>query len=543
MSHFAQATTRFLLLSILLSLTVGCSSVEKWTAFEVDWDRRFNLDEMNAAYAPRDYSPRPENVEVLSAMPDLQAEGPLELSVEQATLLALRHNRDLAVEQLSPVIAGAYELVERGVYDPQAFVAAGFARDIGIETSRSTGTKFDVQVQDTTLEAGVRQRLPTGTTVEATVQHERNRSNRTIENQEARVGLTITQSLLRGFGPAVNLARVRQAELDVVASIYELRHFTETLLAETEIAYWEYVLAREEIAIFERSLDISKRGAEEIDERIKVGALPEKEVSAARAEVALREQALIDARSALEARRLRLLRLMNIGPGALSRPVEPTSAARVDTVAIDDLDERLALADATRPDLNEARVRLDQNRLETILTRNGLLPRLDLFVTVGVTGFSDTFRESFREIDGSTYDLAGGIELSHVLGNRAAKGRNLAALATREQAGAAVENLRQLIEFDVRLAVNEAERARQQIAASRTTRELQQQSYETESERFDVGASTAFLVSQAQRDLLAAEIAEIDSVIRHRIALVRLYLAEGSLLDRRGILLDMPSNY
>jgi outer membrane protein TolC len=42
-------------------------------------------------------------------------------------------------------------------------------------------------------------------------------------------------------------------------------------------------------------------------------------------------------------------------------------------------------------------------------------------------------------------------------------------------------------------------------------------------------------VSQAQRDLLAIRIQEVEAVIEYRIALVELYLAEGTLLERRGI--------
>jgi outer membrane protein TolC len=42
-------------------------------------------------------------------------------------------------------------------------------------------------------------------------------------------------------------------------------------------------------------------------------------------------------------------------------------------------------------------------------------------------------------------------------------------------------------------------------------------------------------VAQAQRDLLVSQIAEVEAIVNYRIALVRLYLAEGSLLERRGI--------
>ena len=85
------------------------------------------------------------------------------------------------------------------------------------------------------------------------------------------------------------------------------------------------------------------------------------------------------------------------------------------------------------------------------------------------------------------------------------------------------------------LAINECERTRRQIEAGAITRELQEQTLEAEQERFKVGTSTSLLVAQAQRDLLVSELAEIDAIVAYRIALVKLYLAEGSLLERRGI--------
>lgn len=44
-----------------------------------------------------------------------------------------------------------------------------------------------------------------------------------------------------------------------------------------------------------------------------------------------------------------------------------------------------------------------------------------------------------------------------------------------------------------------------------------------------------------QRDLLQAQISEVEAVIGYRIALVELYLAEGSLLERRGMRIDGAS--
>jgi outer membrane protein len=519
----------------LLAITGGCIQPDRMTVFEGSPPLGDFREDTSVLPMP-ELPPEP----AADRSVEMPADGMLDLSVEQAVLLTLRHNRDLRVQQYHPVIAGTFEQMERGRFDPELFGVIEYNEEQSTETARSTGTQFNVEGTDTGGIAGIRQQLPTGTDIEIGVEQQRTVSNRAPEQQDARVGLSVTQALLRGFGPTVNLAAVRQAELDARASMYELRGFTEALLADAETAYWNYVLAEQEIAIFEESLAIARQQRDEIQQRIEVGTMPSIEAAAARAEVARREQALINARSLLQERRLRLLRIM--GPDFANNPelrVNAVSDPAITPQPVDDLADRLQLALRSRVDLQEANLRLRQNRLETIFTRNGLLPRLDLFISLGKTGFADTFSDSFKALDGSTYDFTAGVRLSHFLGNRAAEARDLAARTTRQQGAEAVRNLEELIALDVRLAVNEVERIRQQITATRITRELQEKSMHAEKERFDVGASTALLVAQAQRDHLVSLIAEVEAVINYRIALVRLYLAEGSLLDRRGIRFDV----
>jgi outer membrane protein TolC len=462
--------------------------------------------------------------------------GRLSLSLEAAVFLALRSNRSLDVAFYGPFIAGTFSRLERSLFDPELFSDVTRQEETASETSRSTGERFSVEGEDSQSVLGLRKRLPAGADIEAFVSHQRSTSDRAPEQQEARLSLSVTQSLLQGFGPEVNLVDIRLADLELDISRFELRGFVESLVADTEIAYWEYVLAGEEIATFERSLTIAELQLEEVSQRIEVGDQPANAAAAARAEVARRGQALIEARSAREDRRLRLLQLINASSEEeYGLTVSATTSPRSEPTPITDLAERIALADQSRPDLSEARLRLDQDRLEVVRTRNGLLPRLDLFIELGKTGFSESFSDAFRKLNDDTYEVVAGVEFRYPIGNRGAEARDEAARATYEQGQAAVSNLAHLVELDVRLAVNEVERTRQQIAAGAVTRSLQEQTLQAEQERFEVGASTSLLVAQAQRDLLAAQITEIESVVAYRVALVNLYRAEGSLLRRRAI--------
>ncbi|MDF7798000.1 TolC family protein [Pontiellaceae bacterium B1224] len=460
----------------------------------------------------------------------------VEVSLEEAVMLGLKNNRGLRVQQYEPVIAGAYESIERGIFDPELFAEAAYGKENATEVSRSTIDQFQVEGSETEGTVGVRQFLATGTEIEAAVSTEYSESNRSPEQQQARVGLTVTQQLLRGLGPSVNLAGVRQAEIDTEASQFELRGYTEALIADIETTYWQYVAAREAINVFEKSLEIARTQLEEVEARIEVGDLPSNEAAAANAEVALRNQNLIDARSLLTEQRYTLMRLVK--PDWLATPADSFKAISrptVDAVIETDVNASINLALLSRPEIREAELRVRRGKLETVVTRNGRLPKLELFINLGKTGYADAFKESFEDLDGPGYDATVGIGFSQALGNRTARGRDLIARTEVLKSEEALANLRDLVRFDVLLALNELDRARLQISATSQTRVYREQTLQAEQDRFEVGTSTALDVALTQRDLVDSQIAEIRARVAYLNARVRLYLAEGSLLERRGL--------
>lgn len=461
---------------------------------------------------------------------------PRDLSLEEAVLLGLRNNHELRIQQFEPVIAGAFERIERGVFDPELFAGINYSEESVSETDRATQNQFAVEGQDSDAVVGLRQRVPIGTEIELSAGANRSTSTRSPEQQSMRFGLTVTQQLLRGFGPAVGLASLRQARLDTLASASELRGFAEALIADIETAYWQLVLANESILVFKKSLGVAEEQLNDIETRIEVGQISQKEAAAARADVALAKQDLIDAESAQRVRRYELIRRIYPKlPLSQTMAFRATTQPDIERIAIPDASERIRLALQARPEIKEAEYRIQRGELETVVTRNGRLPQLEFFVNLGKTGFATTFQESFRAVDGPNYDASVGIQFSQFLGSRSARARDDIARATLRQSEEALANLRSLVRYDILLALNELERAQKQMTASSDTRRYRQETFEAEQDRFEVGNSTALEVSRTQRDLVESQIAEIEARVAYQLAKVGLYLAEGSLLDRRGL--------
>jgi len=464
-------------------------------------------------------------------------EGPLKLTVENTILLALENNRAFHVQRLNPAIRRTFEEQERAAFDPVAGAAASKRRAEAQRLARAgTGTETFVS-ENNSGELSLNTFFPTGTTVALEASTDMTESSLYTDSfASTRVGLTVTQAILRGFGTGVNLASLRQARIDTLTSQYELRGFAESLIAQAETTYWDYALAERQIEIYTMSLKLAEDQLKETVERIQIGKLAETELAAAQAEVALRREDLINARSNLATIRLRLLRLLNPpGTSAWEKEIVLQDQPIVIDVPLDDVESHVQVALRMRPDLNQARLGVKRGNLEIVKTRNGLLPKMDLFVTLGKSGYAKSFSRSVEDLDGDSYDIVAGLTFEYPFGNRYAEAHHRRAILSRRQSEEALGNMAQLVEVDVRSASIEVNRAREQVAATSATRKLQEEKLRAESEKFRAGKSTTLLVAQAQRDLVASQISEIQAVVNHLKALVELYRLEGSLLERRGI--------
>lgn len=464
---------------------------------------------------------------------------PLRLGLTDAVLSALRHNAAFSVERISPSIQKTYEADARAAFDPTLSGSISRVRKTTDEDVRNQFGNDVATAEAVESSLTVSEYLPTGTTLSGSIGFQTERQNNVASEFDSHgmtYDVTMTQSLLRGFGPKVNLVNLKQARLSSLSSAYELRGVAETLVADVESTYWDAILAERSIAIYERSLEIAELQIDEVRERVKIGDMAETEFAAAEAEVASRREELIDARSSLVTTRLKIIRLLNIGGADMwTRPLELTEAPDASTQgSLDAVEAHVSLGLKQRPDLNQAQLSLQKGELEIVRTRNGLLPKLDLFVRLGNTRYADSF-SSMSDRDGHDREVSVGLQMEYALGHREERAAHTRAQLSLEQARMALVNMEQLVQVDIRSAYVEVERTMAQMTASTATRKLREESLRTEQEKFRVGKSTAILVSQAWRDLVASQIAEVRNQVDYRKALLDLYRLEGTLLERRGI--------
>ncbi|MBN1293669.1 MAG: TolC family protein [Candidatus Latescibacteria bacterium] len=460
----------------------------------------------------------------------------LQINIKDAIFQALEQNPTVTIQRQEPAKYQTFASEERADFDPEITASADqnktkLQRFLGAQPNpiRMTWDRSNYDI-------GISETLPTGTIVSANMSMTGSISSLYTDQFSGIVGVTVTQALLRGFGIGANLANLRKAKLDIEISEAELKAVAENLVADVEKAYWNLYLTAEEINIQKSSLELADKQLQESLERVAVGRLPELELAAVHAEVATRREALIDAQSRYEQARLNFLFLLN--PSGIdiwsSRPV-PVDKPFIPTDTLDAIAVHEELGMQFRADLIQAQLNLKKGELDIQQTKNGLLPRLDFFITYGKTTYAKTFKDAIPDLQSPFHEATAGFTFAMPVPNRGARARVERARRTQQQMEMAVINMERLVQLDVRSAYIEAVRSKELIVATRVTRELQERNMDAEQEKFRVGKSTNFLVLQAQRDFTASQLDEARSMVSYLNALIDLYLMEGTMLSRRGI--------
>ncbi len=460
----------------------------------------------------------------------------LRISIKDAILMALERNPSFSIQRLEPKIAGTNVSEQFATYEPKLNFVGNKSKNKSQRFLGSRPDPFELTTDRYQYDITLTQALPTGTTVAANASIAGTLSNIYQDQFSGGYEFTITQALLRGFGFGANLANIRRAKIDLEISNAELKSYAENLVADVENAYWTLLLTAQEINIRKRSLELAQRQLKESEERLAVGKLPVLELAAVHAEVATRQEALIDVQSRYEQARLQLLFLLNPAEQASWSTIPiPLDQPLIPLDSLDAVTSHETIALKYRSDLKQAQLMMRMGEIEISRTKNGLLPQLDFFITLGRTSYATAFKDGLPDLKSPFYDIIMGVNFEFPVINQRARAQSRRAVYSREQMELSLKNMERLIQRDVRSAYIEVIRSRQLIIATRVTRELQDKKLEAEQEKFRVGKSTNYLVLQAQRDFISSQLDEARSTVEHLNALINLYVMEGTLLERRGI--------
>ena len=469
----------------------------------------------------------------------------IELTLEDAVKRAVANNPDLAVVRLGIAVETERVNESKSAFTPLFSTVFGRSSVVTPPSNSLLGSQ-GVDVDDWFGSTGVRQRLRWGSGIwSASWDFARTNSNSPISSfdpsMQSGLQLAFSQPLLRDR--KIDAARHQYTIAKRNESTADLR-FQEAVVqtvAAVKQAYWTFKATLANIAVQQQSLELAEQLARENKIKVDAGHIPPLDLVQAEAEVAGRRENLIRART-LAGDAEDALRRLIIDPADVSfwqarlQPVEePTRLADLPDVnaAVEKaLAGRLDLARATQ-ELENAKStvafldnqRLPDVRVETSYRGSGLGGTEFLrsggfpgsIVGTRNRGLGDALGQAFTG-DYPAWSL--GVSVSYPIGRSYEASSMARAEVERQQVTQRIASLRIETAEMVRRAGRQIHSTAERVDAARATATLAEQRLESERRRFDAGLSTTFLVTQAQRDLLQAEVNLLQTLLDYQSSLV-----------------------
>lgn len=473
--------------------------------------------------------------------PDEDAPPRVNLTLTQAVQTALRENLGLSIQAYGPSLAAEVEIIEESAFDPTLFANAS-RRKQEQDATQSTS-------ESDTLSLGARKTFTTGTTV--TAQHNlfRSEGSRFDPDLNTVIGgnlshnadftASVRQPLWQGRGRTVNLAALNRAKLRTEVERLSYRDEVLQTIAAVENAYWRLAYARARRELQESSIAVAQSLLEETLERERIGSATRLDVLQARANLANRQQAILESQRLVDDAQDTLRGLMGqLQPGALE---DPASSMEVENLREPGSETR-PLGEIWRdtmsfsPAIASQENVIEQQQLQRISSADATKPRLDLVATGATVGLSNTEAgeayDGAFERDGHEWRL--GLEFNMPWGFRAEKAdlRRVEKQIDRETTRLAL--VKQNLYQETRRIWRTLNTSLQSLEAARITRGLEEESFEQERIKYENGLAVFRDLQEAQENLDNARIAELDAWFSALEADVSLRELDGSLLRKYG---------
>ncbi len=373
--------------------------------------------------------------------------------------------------------------------------------------------------------------------------------------------LVITQSLLQGFGRAVNNRNIRVAKNNAKVNDLQFQQQLITTIAAVLNVYWDLVSFNEDVKVKESALVTSRRLFEDNKKQVEIGTLAPIEVTRAEAQVASNQQDLLISQTNLLQQETILKNTLSKN-GVASPSLADVRIVPLDKIRVPEQEEKRSFSDLVdlalknRPEIGQNQLNIESNKINLNGDKSSLRPSLTAFaeltnhaltgsvnpLNIGnefgasdpyfIGGYSNALAQMFRR---NFPDYSAGFALTIPIRNRAAQADYVTDQLALRQAELQFQKSKNQVRVDVQNAIIGLQQARVRYAAAVKARILQQETLDAEQKKYQLGASTVFLVIQAQRDLSTAQGTEIQALANYSHARVSFDQAVGATLQTNNI--------
>jgi outer membrane protein TolC len=353
---------------------------------------------------------------------------------------------------------------------------------------------------------------------------------------------TVAQQLVNGFGFKVNRALIEVAQNEQKIEREAFRQQVVTALVAAENAYWDLIADQQAVRAAEETLRVSQQLLANNQKEFEAGVMARLDVGTAQSQVASSQRDYIIAQTNVQYAELQLKSMFSktMEDPLLSATIETTeSFPDPQETPLPGLDQAVATAHANRPEVPIAEGNIKSQVDVLPFLRNALLPSVNVFALVNNVGLYNVFGTSFSEAIKFKYpQFAFGVNVSFPLHNRQAQADDIRSRLELQQARDTLVRTQSQIEVDVQNALIAATQSKAQVAAAREAVRLEEQLVKAEQTKLAAGLSTSYNVILIQRDLLTAQLAEVQARDAYAKARVTLDQAMGVTLQTAHVSLD-----
>jgi len=513
------------------------------------------------------------------------------LTVREAIEMALTNNKDIEVARQNVKIAEFDLQGARGVYDPRFSSLSYYERTETPSSSFLSGASGSVLQSDYTATARFEGLVPKwggGYRVDFSSIRLTTNNQFTALNPQYPSALTFnyTQPLWRGLRFDNNRRQIEIAKKNLSLTDAQFRQRTIETITAVQRAYWDLVFALRNLQIQRNAVRDARTQLEHNRRLVQEGILAPIDVVAAEAQVSGFEQSVY---SALEDVSRAENNLKNLIAENRQAALWNVSVVPTDNVDIEPppttLPEAMSAAMANRPELRQSDLAQAINEIDQRFYREQTKPQIDLIGSYGVVGTAGTlsttasggnplansnadlrqrvnelsvlqgiaplpppplqsvpeeliggYGQSLTNLASNRYNnFRVGLQVNLPLRNRTAEAQLGRSLVEGQRIQTQREQLEQLIQVDVRNALQVVRTAQSRLQAAAVARNASEQQYQSEQRKFDAGQSTLFLVLERQTALTTARGNELRAQTDLNKAIAELQRATGNALEANNV--------
>ncbi|MBL9137395.1 MAG: TolC family protein [Verrucomicrobiales bacterium] len=335
-------------------------------------------------------------------------------------------------------------------------------------------------------------------------------------------GIRLVQSIYEGGRMR---SATRTARLTRESAMQQYQTTLLDALLSVRLAYYDALLALEQITVQEASVNLLERELQDNQRRFDAGSVPRFNVLRAEVELANARPRLIRARNAWRNGKTYLASLLGYRvPDQITEDIPLQLSDRLEVTPFElNLGTALAMAQENRTELKALRAAEALRREGVVDARAGQLPSLQAFAGYGVR------RSQFGEnLTSELHGWNAGVQASwNIFDGRLTRGRIVEATARQEQATLDYDNAARQISVEVRTAYSNFIEAREVLESQKKVVEQATEALRLATARSEAGSGTQLDVLGAQTALTEARTTQNLASRDYLVALARLQRATG----------------